>query len=89
MFNKDDGEEEEEEEIPNDVCYTDHYHDVGVFWDWCSIFQKDPTLFDENEVYREDGHVPEYFGGKDYDQSRTAEQKLAFKDALDNTMDLW
>jgi len=68
--------------------YTDVFDDMGVFWDWCSIYQKQPTLFDANEVYTE-SYTPEFFGGEAYEKSRTPEQKAAFGYALENTMDLW
>ena len=68
--------------------YDSVYEDMGVFWDWCSIFQKDPSLFDAAEVYT-DTYSPGIFGGAAYENSRTPEQKAAFKFALDDTMDLW
>jgi len=54
------------------------FTEMGVFWDWASIYQKDPELFDKSA---EDG-------GEKYQASRSKEEEEAFNGAL-KTMDLW
>ena len=46
----------------------------GVFWDWASIYQKDPALFHQTQSYED---------------SRSEAQTASFKRALEGTMDLW
>lgn len=67
---------------------------ASLLQQWCSIYQKDPKLFVESEVFKFDvqgvpTYTPEFFGGQEYDSSRTLEQKMAFAFALNQTMDLW
>jgi len=55
-------------------CLRFHgFSELGVFWDWASLWQKDPAL------YGQDG----------YDGSRTEEETVSFGIALKQTMDLW
>eukprot|EP00966_Prymnesium_polylepis_P090283 2091059-Prymnesium_polylepis.1 len=84
-----------------DVGYSEYYPDMGVFWDWCSIYQKDPKLFDEQETPQgksddeRDAFIEDlcakrkFYGGERYENSRTLEQKAAFGRALSETMDVW
>ena len=84
------------------VCQDYGFSDMGVFLDWGSGYQKDPTLWRD---WMED---KETFGLSDkdlektavdgaqmaverraYEASRTPEQKDAFHRMLHNTMDLW
>ena len=70
------------------------FSEMGVFWDWASIYQMDPTLWrpfitgpeakeeaEQTEEEREQTNA--------YWDSRTAEEQAAFRFALHNTMDLW
>ena len=83
-------------------CYTDYYDDMGVFWDWASIFQKDHHLFDASETPEAKAEGAEraafltelkagtkHYGGQAYEESRSPREKEAFDYALKNTMDLW
>lgn len=54
------------------------FTEMGVFWDWASIHQKDPELFDKSA---EDG-------GEKYNTSRSTAEEAAFNGAL-KSMDLW
>ena len=77
------------------------YSDMGVFWDWGSIYQKDPALFDARETPEAKPEAERaafeqalkdktaFYGGEAYEQSRSAEQKAAFGRALSQTMDVW
>ncbi len=81
--------------------YREFFADMGVFWDWCSIYQKDPALFDaaetpeakpeaERAAFEADLAAKlKFYGGAAYEASRTPEQKAAFGRALDGTMDVW
>lgn len=77
------------------------FEEMGVFWDWLSICQKDPSLFDGSQT---PDAVPKaekpafikalsarrkFFGGEAYEMSRNAEEKALFAHALHETMDLW
>ena len=70
--------------------------------DWASLFQKDPALFDAAETPEVKAEGAEraafvaelkagraFYGGAAYEESRTAEQKAAFRRALHDTMDVW
>ena len=70
------------------------FREMGLFWDWASIYQMDPTLWrpfitgpdakkeaEQTEEEREQTNA--------YWNSRTAEEQAAFRYALHNTMDLW
>ena len=77
------------------------FSDMGVFWDWLSIYQKDPKLFDptqtpeamseaERPAFLEDLKAKrKFYGGEEYEMSRTPEEKEGFRYALHETMDLW
>ena len=80
------------------------FSEMGVFWDWASIYQKDPTLFDESETPNAKPEGPErdafiaglkaepstnFYGGEAYDKSRTPDEIEGFRYALHQTMDLW
>ena len=78
------------------------FAEMGVFWDWAALYQKDPALFDSTKTPEAKPEGPErdafledlkekraFYGGEAYEQSRTPEQKEAFGRALHNTMDLW
>ena len=82
--------------------WYDFFSDMGVFLDWCSIYQKDPALFDASETPEAKAEGAEraafvaelkagraFYGGAAYEESRTAEQKAAFRRALHDTMDVW
>ena len=81
--------------------YEKLFSDMGVFWDWLSINQKDPRLFDKSETpeakpeadratfERDLKEKRKFYGGQQYEQSRTPEEKKSFDYALHETMDLW
>lgn len=74
---------------------------MGVFWDWASLHQKDPELFDASETpegkpaaerasFEEDLKAKrKCYGGEAYEASRSSEQKAAFSRGLSDTMDVW
>ena len=47
------------------LCRKYGFRDMGVFWDWASLFQKDPSLFEASEAG----------GGAAYEASRSTEEK--------------
>ena len=65
------------------------------------MHQKDPTKFDESETpmskpdaeraafEQELKNGTKFFGGEEYEKSRTEEEKESFRFALHETMDLW
>ena len=55
------------------------FKEMGVFWDWLSLFQKDPSL------YVAEPPPDEPRGGAAYEASRPPEQKAAFRRALHET----
>lgn len=61
-----------ERELPKYAKYG--FAEMGVFWDWCSLYQKNPALYEDRAAY---------------DTSRTADEAAAFGCALESTMDLW
>ena len=78
------------------------FTEMGVFWDWAAIHQKDPALFDPSETPEAKPEGPErdafvadlqagrsFYGGAAYENSRSEEEKAAFRYALHETMDLW
>ena len=78
------------------------FTEMGVFWDWAALYQKDPEYFQETETPEAKPEGPEreafledlkerraFYGGKAYEESRTLKEKEAFGHALHNTMDLW
>ena len=77
------------------------FSDMGVFWDWLSIYQKDPKLFDKTQTpeamseadrpaFLEDLKAKrKFYGGEAYEKSRTSEENDGFRYALHETMDLW
>ena len=67
-----------------------------------SIYQKDPSLFDEKETPEAKPEGEErtafieglkaktkFYGGEKYEASRTDDEKRLFGVALSKTMDLW
>ena len=78
------------------------FTEMGIFWDWAALYQKDPALFDSTKTPEAKPEGPErdafledlkekraFYGVEAYEQSRTPDQKEAFGRALHNTMDLW
>ncbi len=78
------------------------FTDMGVFWDWASLYQKDPRLFEASETpdAKPAGAEREafaaalkagrsFYGGAAYEASRSEDEKAAFRCALHETMDLW
>ena len=75
---------------------------MAVFFDFCSLFQRDPTLFEASETpeAKEEGEerdafiaalkakVTAFYGGEAYDKSRSEAEGRPFKAALDN-MEVW
>ena len=72
------------------VCQAYGFRDMGVFFDWASLFQKDPELWTEAELVAEEKRTEDQRRAAElYRESRTQAQGLATKFALDHTMDLW
>ena len=74
---------------------------LAVFFDFCSLFQRDPTLFEASETpeAKEEGEERDafiaalkaktaFYGGEAYDKSRSEAEGRPFKAALDN-MEVW
>ena len=74
---------------------------MGVFLDWASVYQKDPSLFDPNETpdakpaeerkafVQALAEKTKFFGGSRYEESRSPEEKAAFVRALHTTVRCW
>jgi hypothetical protein len=84
------------------ACQDYGFSDMGVFLDWGSGYQKDPTLWrdwmEDKETFKlsKKDLLKMAVDGEQmaaerraYEASRTQEQKDAFKRMLLNTMDLW
>jgi len=72
------------------VCQAYGFRDMGVFFDWASLFQKDHKLWTPAELVAEEKRTEgQRDAAKLYRESRTQAQGLATKFALDHTMDLW
>ena len=72
------------------VCQAYGFRDMGVFFDWASLFQKDPKLWTEAELTAEEKRTEDQRRAAErYRDSRTEAQAQATKFALDHTMDLW
>ena len=64
--------------------------DMGVFWDWLSIYQKDPRLWTPACMKAGNELTPSEAEEKHkYESSRTEEEVVGFRYALHETMDLW
>ena len=74
---------------------------LAVFFDFCSLFQRDPTLFEASETPEAKAEGEErdafiaalkaktaFYGGEAYDKSRSEAEGRPFKAALDN-MEVW
>jgi len=66
------------------------FQEVGVFWDWASLSQKDPNLWrpcclKDRELRTEEENALV----TQYDESRGEEETEGFRYALHQTMDLW
>ncbi|CAK0901553.1 unnamed protein product [Prorocentrum cordatum] len=63
---------------------------MGVFWDWPSLLQGDPTKADEAKAAALRQGKSEKDAQEAADEAkRTPAEKAAFKHALEDTMDLW
>jgi hypothetical protein len=72
------------------VCQAYGFRDMGVFFDWASLFQKDPRLWTPAEFVAEEERTEDQRRAAElYRDSRTQAQGQATKFALDHTMDLW
>ena len=72
------------------VCQAYGFRDMGVFFDWASLFQKDPRLWTPAELVAEDERTEDQRRAAErYRDSRTEAHAQATKFALDYTMDLW
>jgi len=70
------------------------FSDMGVFWDWLSIYQMDPQLwrpFITGPAKKEEAEQSpeERVQTRAYRDSRTEEEQSDFRWALHQTMDLW
>jgi hypothetical protein len=72
------------------MCQAYGFRDMGVFFDWASLFQKDPRLWTPAELVPEEKRTEDQRRAAElYRESRTQAQAQAVKVALDHTMDLW
>ena len=72
------------------VCQAYGFRDMGVFFDWASLFQKDPRLWTPAELVSEEERTEDQRRAAElYRDSRKPAQGQATKFALDHTMDLW
>eukprot|EP00900_Chrysochromulina_parva_P013871 jgi/Chrpa1/22485/Chrysochromulina_OHIO_Genome00025518-RA len=66
------------------------FRDMGVFFDWASLFQKDHKLWTPAEFVAEEKRTEDQRRAAErYRDSRTKAQAQAHKFALEHTMDLW
>jgi hypothetical protein len=71
------------------VCQAYGFRDMGVFFDWASLFQKDPELWTPAELVKEEERTEDQRRAAErYRDSRTEEHAQAAKFAL-GTLDLW
>jgi hypothetical protein len=71
------------------VCQAYGFRDMGVFFDWASLFQKDHKLWTEAELIAEKERTEDQRRAAErYRDSRTQAQAQAVKFAL-GTLDLW
>jgi hypothetical protein len=71
------------------VCQAYGFRDVGVFFDWASLFQKDPRMWTPAELIAEEKRTEDQRRAAErYRDSRTEAQAQAVKFAL-GTLDLW
>ena len=71
------------------VCQAYGFRDMGVFFDWASLFQKDHKLWTEAELIDEEERTEDQRRAAErYRDSRTQAQAQAVKFAL-GTLDLW
>ena len=72
------------------VCQAYGFRDMGVFFDWASLFQKDPRLWTPAELMAEEKRTEDQRRAAErYRDSRTEAHAQATKFALEHTMDLW
>ena len=72
------------------VCQAYGFRDMGVFFDWASLFQKDPRMWTPAELIAEEKRTEDQRRAAErYRDSRTEAHAQATKFALDYTMDLW
>ena len=72
------------------VCQAYGFRDMGVFFDWASLFQKDPKLWTPAELVPEEERTEDQRRAVElYRDSRSQAHAQATKFALDHTMDLW
>ncbi|CAK0829152.1 unnamed protein product [Prorocentrum cordatum] len=66
------------------------FSEMGVFWDWPSLLQGDPTKAEEAKAAALRQGKSEKDAQEAADEAkRTPAEKAAFKHALEDTMDLW
>jgi len=71
------------------VCQAYGFRDMGVFFDWASLFQKDHKLWTEAELIAEEERTEDQrLAANRYRDSKTEAQAQAAKFAL-GTLDLW
>lgn len=66
------------------------FPEMGVFWDWLSLYQRDNSLW-KNSFYKPDEKLKpdQRLAKQSYYNSRTMEESLSIQRALTETMDLW
>jgi len=71
------------------VCQAYGFRDMGVFFDWASLFQKDPKMWTPAELIAEEKRTEDQRRAVElYHESKTEAQAQAVKFAL-GTLDLW
>ena len=75
----------------NKQAYADfNFEDMGIFWDWMSMYQRDPTLWSTFMTRADEKLNKNQLAKKRrYENSRSAEQVDSIKWALSESMDLW
>jgi len=86
-----------ERELPKYARAKDSFsgvQDMGIFWDWASLSQKDSALWapccgGPTFVEPAERDQAQVLAADRYEASRTEEEKAGFHFALHETMDLW
>ena len=70
--------------------YAKFFSEMGVFWDWAALSQRDPRLWTPACMKEDADLTPDEEQQKrKYEASRSEEETTGFKYALHETMDLW
>ena len=70
--------------------YARFFSEMGVFWDWAALSQRDPRLWTPACMKEDADLTPDEEQQKrKYEASRSEEETTGFRYALHETMDLW